>query len=255
MFEISDEFFTSLGLPTNNVSFTGASIIEKPTDRVIQCHASAWDFCDGKDFRIKMCTNINMEDFLVIHHEMGHVQYYIQYKDLPLPLHTGANPGFHEAVGDTIALSVATPQHLQRIGLLNNYADTFEDNINALYSEALSRIAFLPFGLLIDKWRWDVFNNVVTEERWNEHWWHLREKYQKVSPPVARNESDFDPGAKFHVPNNVPYISYFVSHVLEFQFYRSMCIEAKQYDPNNSTGRPLHKCDFYQSKEAGKKLA
>lgn len=160
-----------------------------------------------------------------------------------------------EAIGDTIALSVATPHHLQRIGLLENYTDTFENNINALYSEALSRVAFLPFGLLIDKWRWDVFNKTVPESQWNEHWWHLREQYQKVSPPVARNETDFDPGAKFHVPANVPYISYFVSHLLEFQFYRSLCIEAKQYDPENPDAQPLHKCDFYQSKEAGKKLA
>lgn len=160
-----------------------------------------------------------------------------------------------EAIGDTIALSVASPHHLQRINLLNNYNDTFEDNINALYSEALARVAFLPFGLLIDKWRWDVFNHTVPESQWNEHWWNLREKYQKVSPPTARNESFFDPGAKFHVPASVPYISYFVSHLLEFQFYRSLCIEANQYDPNNPSAQPLHKCDFYQSKEAGKKLA
>lgn len=160
-----------------------------------------------------------------------------------------------EAIGDTIALSVATPHHLQRIGLLKNYNDTFEDNINALYSEALERVAFLPFGLLIDKWRWDVFTRRVSESEWNQHWWNLREKYQKISPPNVRNESYFDPGAKFHVPANVPYISYFVSHLLEFQFYRSLCIEAKQYDPINPSARPLHKCDFYQSKEAGKKLA
>lgn len=150
---------------------------------------------------------------------------------------------------------MSTPHHLQRIKLLQNYTDTFENNINALYSEALARVAFLPFGYLIDKWRWDVFNHTVPESQWNKHWWNLREKYQKISPPIARNESSFDPGAKFHVPASVPYISYFVSHLLEFQFYRSLCIEAKQYDPNNPSAQPLHKCDFYQSKEAGKKLA
>lgn len=207
LFEISDQFYTSLGLPTNVASFTGKSIIEKPTDRVIQCHASAWDFCDGTDFRIKMCTSINMEDFVTIHHEMGHIQYYIQYKNLPLALRGGANPAFHEAVGDTMAISVSTPQHLIKLGLLNDFKDSVEDNINALLSMALERVAFLPFGLLIDKWRWDVFSGRIPESNWNSHWWALRQAYQKVSAPVPRSESDFDPGAKFHVPASSQYIA------------------------------------------------
>lgn len=207
MFEISDDFYTSLGLPTNVASFTGESIITKPNDRVIQCHASAWDFCDGTDFRIKMCTNVNMEDFITIHHEMGHIQYYLQYRDLPLALRGGANPAFHEAVGDTIALSVATPQHLTQLGLLENYKDSIEDNINALFLESLERVSFLPFGLLIDKWRWDVFSGSVEEKNWNSHWWNLRNNYQKVSAPVPRSENDFDPGAKYHIPGNSAYIS------------------------------------------------
>lgn len=177
------------------------------------------------------------------------------YKDQPLLFRTGANPGFHEAVGDTIALSVSTPTHLQKIGLLENYLDTEADNINALFHMALERVAFLPFGLLIDMWRWDVFSGNVTESEWNSHWWKLREEYQKVKAPSNRDEEFFDPGAKYHVPGDSQYIAYFVAHILEFQFYRSLCIEAGQFDPNNPDQMPLHKCDFYENKAAGEKLA
>lgn len=166
----------------------------------------------------------------------------------------GAHPGFHEAIGDTMALSVVNPRHLVKIGLLDNYNNTREDNINALYSKALGSVAFLPFGLLIDKWRWDVFKNEISDTEWNKHWWQLRETYQKVSSPVPRDEMDFDPGAKFHVPANSKYISYFFAHILEFQIYKSLCIEAGQYSVENST-KSLHECDFYRSKEAGRKLA
>jgi len=253
MYEMSDEFYMSLGLPTSNMSYNPPSIIVKPVDRTIACHASAWDFCDGEDFRIKQCTKINMEDFLVVHHEMGHIMYYLLYKGQPGIYSTGANPGFHEAVGDTIALSVATPKHLTTVGLLENYADSQADNINALYKMALQRVAFLPFGLLIDKWRWDVFSGVTPESEWNKHWWELREKYQKVRAPTTRGEEFFDPGAKYHIPADSQYIAYFVAHILEFSFYRSLCIEAGEYDPNNSSSQ-LHKCDYYRSQAAGDKL-
>lgn len=169
-------------------------------------------------------------------------------------MRNGANPGFHEAIGDTMALSVANPKHLVKIGLLDEYKNTYEDNINALYMEALKRVAFLPFGLLIDKWRWNVFNNKYDRTEWNQHWWELREKYQKVSAPVERSEEDFDPGAKFHVPASSKYISYFISHILQFSFYKALCIEAGEYDPNDPK-RPLHTCDFYRSEKAGQKLA
>lgn len=141
-----------------------------------------------------------------------------------------------------------------KIGLLDEYKGTKEDSINALYKQALERVAFLPFGLLIDKWRWDVFSKVVADTEWNEHWWNLRKKYQKVVPPVERSEQDFDPGAKYHVPGNSKYISYFVSHILEFSFYKALCIEAGEYEPNKPD-KPLHECDFYKSKQAGQKLA
>jgi peptidyl-dipeptidase A len=256
MFETSNAFYQSLGLPDNSMSYDeNLAMIEKPTDgRVVVCHASAWDFCDRHDFRIKMCTKVNMEDFVTIHHEMGHIQYYIQYKDQPYALRTGANPGFHEAVGDTIALSVSTPQHLEKIGLLANYTDTEEDNINALMQIALQKVAFLPFGLLIDLWRWDVFSGKTNESQWNTHWWELRENIQKVNAPVPRSEADFDPGAKYHIPASSQYISYFVAHILQFQFLKSLCLAAGQYDPNDAS-KPLHKCDFYQSREAGKILS
>ena len=253
MFEMSDDFYMSMGLPTSNMSYSEKAVIEKP-DRVIACHASAWDFCDGEDFRIKMCTKINMEDFVVVHHEMGHIMYYLMYKDQPLIFKNGANPGFHEAVGDTIALSVSTPQHLRTVGLLDAYADTEGDNINALFHMALERVAFLPFGLLIDKWRWDVFSGGIPETEWNKHWWDLRERYQKVSPPSERSEEFFDPGAKYHIPADSQYIAYFVAHILQFSFYRNLCIEAGQYVPANPTAKPLHKCDFYKNTEAGAKL-
>jgi len=172
-----------------------------------------------------------------------------------LVLREGANPGFHEAIGDTIALSVATPQHLMKVGLLQDYKDSLEDDVNALLQAALDRVAFLPFGLLIDKWRWNVFSGNVPENQWNAHWWDLREKYQKVSAPVSRNETDFDPGAKFHIPGSSQYIGYFVAHLLEFQFYKALCMEAGEYNPSNPNTKPLHKCDFYKSQAAGRKLA
>uniref|UniRef100_A0A1L8DQS2 Angiotensin-converting enzyme n=1 Tax=Nyssomyia neivai TaxID=330878 RepID=A0A1L8DQS2_9DIPT len=256
MFEVSNEFFMSLGLPTNEMSYTGDSIIEKPTDRVITCHASAWDFYTGEDFRVKMCTSVNMEDFITVHHEMGHIAYFIQYKDQPAIFRGGANPGFHEAVGDLIALSVASPTHLQKIGLLKDYADTMEDNINALFQMALERVAFLPFGLLIDKWRWNVFSGAIPESQWNAEWWNMRKQYQKVEPPngETRGEDFFDPGAKFHVPSDYKYMSYFVAHILEFQLHKAMCITAGQYNPNNPTANPLHKCDIHGELAVGDKI-
>ena len=201
-----------------------------------------------------MCTKVNQEDFVTVHHEMGHIMYYLLYKDLPLIYRTGANPGFHEAIGDTIALSVSTPKHLEIVGLLDKYEDSEADNINSLFKMALERVAFLPFGLLIDKWRWDLFNGKVNETQWNQRWWELREQYQKVRAPSVRGEEFFDPGAKYHIPADSQYIAYFVAHILEFSFYKSLCIEAGQYNSTNPDEHPLHKCDFYTSKPAGAKL-
>ncbi|NXU79541.1 ACE enzyme, partial [Oreotrochilus melanogaster] len=248
MFEESDRFFTSLGLIPMPQEFWEKSMIEKPSDgREVVCHASAWDFYNRKDFRIKQCTVVNMDDLITVHHEMGHVQYFLQYMDQPIPFRDGANPGFHEAVGDVMALSVSTPKHLHSIHLLDEVMDNDESDINYLMSIALDKIAFLPFGYLMDQWRWKVFDGRVKEEEYNQQWWNLRMKYQGLCPPVPRSEDDFDPGAKFHIPANVPYIRYFVSFVIQFQFHQALCAKAGHKGP-------LHKCDIYQSLEAGQVL-
>lgn len=194
-----------------------------------------------------------MEDFITVHHEMGHIQYYILYKDQPNVFRSGANPAFHEAIGDTIALSVGTPKHLQKIGLLEDYTYTKENSINALYYQALERVAFLPFGYLIDKWRWDVFSGKIPKNQWNKHWWKLREEYQKIKSPSDRNEQYFDPAAKYHVPADSQYIAYFVAHILEFQLHRALCIEAGEFDPNDKNSE-LFKCDIDKSTKAGDKI-
>ncbi|KAM9006207.1 angiotensin-converting enzyme isoform X2 [Sarcophilus harrisii] len=249
MFEEADKFFQSLGLLPLPPEFWNKSMLEKPNDsREVVCHASAWDFYNGKDFRIKQCTTVNMEDLIVIHHEMGHVQYFMQYKDQPIAFREGANPGFHEAIGDVLALSVSTPKHLHSIGLLDNEGEGYESEINYLMSVALDKIAFIPFGYLIDQWRWRVFDGSINKKDYNQEWWSLRLKYQGLCPPVPRTQEDFDPGAKFHIPANVPYLRYFVSFVIQFQFHEALCRAA------GHTG-PLHKCDIYQSKEAGKLLS
>ncbi|NXU41431.1 ACE enzyme, partial [Drymodes brunneopygia] len=248
MFRVSEEFFTSLGLLEMPPEFWKHSMLEKPTDgREVVCHASAWDFYNRKDFRIKQCTSVTMEQLFTVHHEMGHIQYYLQYKDQPVSFRSGANPGFHEAIGDVLSLSVSTPSHLQKIGLLSNATEDEESNINYLLKMALEKIAFLPFGYLIDQWRWNVFSGRTPPSRYNSDWWYLRTKYQGICAPITRNESNFDPGAKYHIPGNTPYIRYFVSFILQFQFHKALCQAA------NHSGS-LHTCDIYRSKEAGAKL-
>ena len=209
------------------------------------CHASAWDVDYKDDLRVKMCIQIRDVDFVTIHHELGHNFYQRAYKDQPPLFQGGANDGFHEAIGDTIALAV-TPEYLQKIGLLDKVPSADAD-IPLLLKQALEKVAFLPFGMLIDQWRWKVFSGEITPADYNKAWWDLRLKYQGVAPPVPRSEADFDPGAKYHVATNTPYMRYFLAEILEFQFYRAMCKEA------GYTG-PLNRCTYYQSKEAGAKL-
>ncbi|KAM3859472.1 angiotensin-converting enzyme [Diretmus argenteus] len=248
MFRESDNFFTSLGLLPMPKEFWDKSMLEKPTDGTkVVCHASAWDFYNRKDFRIKQCTVVTMDDLITVHHEMGHVQYFLQYKEQPVSFRDGANPGFHEAIGDVLALSVSTPKHLHSIGLLDQVANNNDSDINFLMSMALDKIAFLPFGYLMDQWRWKVFDGRIPASEYNKEWWNLRMKYQGLCPPVSRTEDDFDPGAKFHVPANVPYVRYFVSFIIQFQFHKALCQAAKH-------DGPLHHCDIYQSKDAGKLL-
>jgi peptidyl-dipeptidase A len=198
------------------------------------------------DLRIKMCIDITDEDFRTIHHELGHNFYQRAYNGQPFLFRDSANDGFHEAIGDTIALSI-TPEYLVKIGLLPNAPDTSRD-LGLLMKAALEKVAFLPFGLMIDQWRWKVFSGEVKPEDYNKAWWELRQKYQGVAAPDARSENDFDPGAKYHVPANTPYTRYFLAHILQFQFHRALAQTAGCKDP-------LHRCSIYDNKEAGARLA
>jgi peptidyl-dipeptidase A len=209
------------------------------------CHASAWDVDEKDDLRIKMCIKVNSEDFKTIHHELGHNYYQRAYKGESHLYRTSANDGFHEAVGDTIALSI-TPEYLQKIGLLENVPDTSGD-LALLMKRALEGVAFLPFGLMVDQWRWQVFAGEAGPEAYNDLWWELREKYQGVNAPNERSADAFDAGAKFHVADNTPYTRYFLARILQFQFHRSLCEIAGDEGP-------VHRCSIYGSKEAGERL-
>lgn len=254
IFRTAEDFFTSINLTAMPQAFWEKSILEKAKNREMICHASAWDFFDGDDFRIKQCTRVNMEDLLTAHHEMGHIEYYLQYKNQPTLFKEGANPGFHEAVGDVIALSASTPSHLKNIGLLEETPTDEEAVLNNLYAKGLDKIVFLPFAYMMDKWRWNVFQGKVTPDNYNCNWWDLAETFQGIEPPVDRSEDDFDPGSKYHIIADVEYIRYYVSFVVQFQFHKALCTEAKQYDPKNPEATPLHQCDIYNNKAAGNLL-
>lgn len=241
----AEGFFTSLGFAPLPETFWTRSLFVQPKDRDVVCHASAWDLDAKDDLRIKMCIQRTGEEFSVIHHELGHNFYQRAYKNQPVFYQESANDGFHEAIGDTIALSV-TPKYLQQIGLLEQIPDESKD-IGLLLKLALDKVAFLPFGLLVDQWRWQVFSGQVKPEQYNEAWWKLREQYQGVAAPIARTEADFDAGAKYHVPGNTPYTRYFLAHILQFQFHKALCEKA------GDTGA-IHRCSIYNSKEAGTAL-
>ncbi|KRT83863.1 Peptidase, partial [Oryctes borbonicus] len=253
MFQTANDFFVSLNLTAMPASFWEKSILEKPSDgRELVCHASAWDFYDN-DVRIKQCTRVNEEDLYTAHHEMGHIEYFLQYSTQPVAYRQGANSGFHEAVGDVISLSVSTPKHLQKISLLNHTSLDISEALNSLYKTGLDKIVFLPFGYIMDLWRWDVFAGKTPKDNWNCKWWELRHDYQGVEPPVDRSEDDFDPAGKYHTVASVPYIRYFVSFIIQFQFHRALCLKAGDYVPNDPN-KPLHNCDIYRSTEAGNAL-
>ncbi|MEP6961504.1 MAG: M2 family metallopeptidase, partial [Acidobacteriota bacterium] len=250
MVKYGEGFFTSLGFEKLPDTFWKRSLFVKPQDREVVCHASAWDVDNDNDLRIKMCININEEDFTTIHHELGHNFYQRAYNKLPLIFRDSANDGFHEAIGDTIALSI-TPEYLVKLGFIPKTPDASKD-IGLLMQRALEKVAFLPFGLMIDQWRWKVFSGEVTPENYNKAWWELRQKYQGVAAPEDRPDAQFfDPGAKYHVPANVPYTRYFLAHILQFQFHRSLSEAA---GCPGTAGTPLHRCSIYGSKEAGTKL-
>jgi len=246
MVKYGENFFVSLGFPALPQSFWERSQFSKPRDRDVVCHASAWDIDYVDDLRIKMCIDTTAEDFETIHHELGHNFYQRAYAGQSFLYRDSANDGFHEAIGDAIALSV-TPSYLKQVGLIDA-EPALECDIGLLLQQAMDKIAFLPFGLVIDQWRWKVFAGEITPANANAEWWRLREKYQGVVPPVARSERDFDPGAKYHVPANVSYTRYFLARILQFQFHRALCAEAGQQGT-------LNRASIYGNKAAGAKLA
>jgi peptidyl-dipeptidase A len=246
MVKLGEAFFSSLGFAPLPATFWERSQLVKPRDREVVCHASAWDVTFDADLRIKMCIKPEEDDLDTIHHELGHNYYQRAYVQLPVLFQNGANDGFHEAIGDTIALSV-TPGYLKQVGLLKTLPKDDKGTVNVQMKLALSKVAFLPFGKLIDQWRWDVFGGKTPPERYNQAWWALKRKYQGVAPPGPRSEADFDPGAKYHVASSTPYTRYFLAHIYQFQFHKALCQAA-------GWKGPLHECSIYGSKAAGAKL-
>jgi peptidyl-dipeptidase A len=245
MVRTGERFYTSVGFDALPKTFWERSLFTRPRDRDVVCHASAWDIDLETDVRIKMCIEQTAEDFTTIHHELGHNFYQRAYMAQPILFRDSANDGFHEAIGDTIALSV-TPEYLVKIGLLARAPDASRD-IGLLMSRALEKVAFLPFGLLIDQWRWKVFSGEIKPADYNKAWWELRLKYQGIAPPGPRGDELFDPGAKYHVPDNTPYTRYFLADILQFQFHRALAKTA-------GCATALHRCSIYESKEAGTRL-
>ncbi len=247
MVKTAETFFTSMGFEALPDTFYERSLITKPEDREVVCHASAWNIDWKDDIRIKMCTKVNAEDFSTVHHELGHSFYQRAYKDQPVFYRDGANDGFHEAIGDMIALSI-TPEYLVKIGLLDETDVPGADaDLALLMRQAMDKVAFLPFGLMVDQWRWKVFNGEYTPAEYNEGWWELRNKYQGLKAPSSRSSDAFDPGAKYHIPGNTPYMRYFLAHILQFQFHKAAC-DASGFDG------PLHRCSVYGNKEVGDKF-
>ncbi|MEO5596000.1 MAG: M2 family metallopeptidase [Lysobacteraceae bacterium] len=240
----AEGFYVSLGMPKLPDTFWMRSQLIKPRDRDVVCHASAWDMDLQGDVRIKMCIKPEAESFNTIYHELGHLYYDLAYNPLPVLFQNGANDGFHEAIGDTIQLSM-TPAYLQQLGLLDNAPVSDQAQINTQMRMALKKVAFLPFGLMIDRWRWGVFDGSINQANYNKAWWDLRAKYEGVAPPTTRGEEFFDAGAKYHVPANVPYTRYFLADILQFQFYRALC-------KSSGYSGPLAQCSFAGNAEAGK---
>jgi peptidyl-dipeptidase A len=242
----AESFYTSLGFAPLPASFWQRSMLTRPRDREVVCHASAWDMAFPGDVRVKACLGPSEQDLYTIYHELGHVYYYLSYARQPYLFRDGANDGFHEAIGDTINLSV-TPEYLALIGLMPPAAPGREALINQQMKMALEKIPFLPFGRLVDEWRWKVFSGEITAANYNSAWWELRRRYEGIAPPVPRTEADFDPGAKYHIPSNTPYTRYFLSYILQFQFHKALCAAA-------GSRVPLYECSIYGSREAGRRF-
>lgn len=247
MVRTGENFFSSLGFDPLPESFWTRSMFVKPQDREVICHASAWDIDNVEDLRIKMCIKKNADDFTTIHHELGHNYYQRAYNQQDYLHLDGANDGFHEAIGDMIALSI-TPEYLVQIGMLDrSQVPSADKDIGLLLRQAMDKVAFLPFGLLIDRWRWGVFDGSISPAQYNAAWTQMRQDYQGIVPPVERPANAFDAGAKYHIPGNTPYTRYFLARILQFQFYKAACDQA-------GWDGPLHRCSFYGNEEVGKNL-
>ncbi|XP_045782320.1 angiotensin-converting enzyme-like isoform X2 [Maniola jurtina] len=247
MFQMAEEFYVSMGLKPVPPEFWRGSMLARPPQRSVQCTASAWDFCNRIDYRIKQCTEVTMQDLISTHHEMAHIQYYLQYADQPQLFRDGANPAFHEAVANAATLSVYNIPHLQRMGLYQNKShDPYEVGMNFLMSMALEKVAYLPFAFMVDQWRWSVFEDGV--QHMNARWWQMKLRFQGVTPPIVRTEADFDPGSKYHIISDQEYIKYFLATILEFQIFEQLCVVS------GYTGH-LYECDVYRSRDAGRLLS
>ncbi|KAJ0179018.1 hypothetical protein K1T71_005793 [Dendrolimus kikuchii] len=254
MFQMSDAFFKSLNLTAMPEKFWKKSIIEKPTDREILCYTSiSWDFYDGEDFRVKQCTTVDYQNLLTTHQEMGRIQYYLQYRHQPYIFRDGASRGFHEAIADTIVLSISSPKHLHRVHLLESDVEDEQTKINRLYKTVINKLVLLPVEYMIDLFRYDAFRKTTTPENYNCHYWRLREMLQGVEPPVNRTEEYFDPAAIFQVAANMESVRYYVSYIIQFQFHRALCLLAGEYVPGD-LNKKLSDCDIYQSVAAGNTL-
>jgi peptidyl-dipeptidase A len=242
----AETFYVSLGFPKLPATFWERSLLRKPADREVQCHASAWHMDGKEDVRIKQCIEPTQEQLMTVYHELGHVYYFLSYKDQPYLFQSGAHDGFHEAIGDTVNLSM-TPDYLNKIGLLGGVKRSREATINQQMRMALDKIAFLPFGKVIDEWRWKVFAGEIKPENYNQTWWELRGQYQGITPAVARTEEDFDAGAKYHIPANTPYTRYFLSFILQFQFHKALCAAAGH-------SGALDECSVFGNEAAGQRF-
>lgn len=247
MVNMAQDFYISLGMPELPDSFWDRSLFLKPRDRDVVCHASAWNMDGDGDVRLKQCIEPTGDMLFTVFHELGHLYYDLEYRQQPPLFQGAAQDGFHEAIGDTVNLSM-TPEFLMKLGLVKTVQQSHEAVINAQMKTALKKIAFLPFGKMIDQWRWAVFDGRIKPSEYNAAWWDLRRKYQGIAPPLQRTEEDFDPGAKYHIPANTPYTRYFLSYIMQFQFHKALC-QAAGWDG------PLYQCSVYDSKKAGRRFA
>ncbi|XP_035210071.1 angiotensin-converting enzyme-like isoform X2 [Stegodyphus dumicola] len=242
----AEEFYTIMGLNAMTESFWNKSMFEKPNDgRLVDCHAVAYDFSKDDDFRIRMCGTVKEESFMEAIHEMGHIQYFMEYHHLPMIYRNGANSAFHEAVGETMVYAAQSPKCLQVLKLVKSSNFPEEMLLNTLMKQALSKFVFLPWALTLEQWRYMLFSNQITPQNMTTKWWELRKKFQGIGPPDEESSKLFDPGSKYHVINNIPYLRYFLSRFLEHQFLEALCSLAKQN---------VHSCCFITSREAGKQL-